>query len=155
MATEDNNSGLRTGESKRRKCTYAARREKTKELRQEIRRLESQVAVLKIRSAKPGQESEVDAMLKQTAEENTMMRDSAKKHQLQVAKMQSAINQCLRTQQSHPLYTYISLPQHWDERKTKLTAIREEKLRNAYNFVMDPGYIVDVDKTTYSDELFE
>ncbi|GMF47253.1 unnamed protein product [Phytophthora fragariaefolia] len=34
-------------------------------------------------------------------------------------------------------------------------AIREGKLRNAYNFVMDPRRCVDVDKTTYSDELFE
>ncbi|KAG6604543.1 uncharacterized protein IUM83_14135 [Phytophthora cinnamomi] len=120
------------------------------ELRQEVRRLESLVAVLKIRSPEPGQESDVDAMLKQTEEENVKLRDSARKKHLQVAEIQSAGNQ-----RTHPLYTRICLPKDVNQRRAKLMAIREEKLRNGYNFVMDPRHFVDVDKTTYSDELFE
>ncbi|KAG6621989.1 uncharacterized protein IUM83_07378 [Phytophthora cinnamomi] len=143
------------GGQKRRKCTYAARREEAKELRQEVRKLESQVAVLTLRSAEPGQESEVDAMLKQAEQENAKLRDSARKKQLQVAEMQSAMSRCLGDQRTHPLHTRICLPKDWGQRKAKLMAIREEKLRNAYNFVMDPIHFVDVDRTTCSDELFE
>ncbi|KAG4054645.1 hypothetical protein PC123_g10230 [Phytophthora cactorum] len=47
------------------------------------------------------------------------------------------------------------LPKDWNQRRAKLVSIREEKIRNAYNFVMDPKRFVDIDKTTYSDELFE
>ncbi|EGZ29335.1 hypothetical protein PHYSODRAFT_263495 [Phytophthora sojae] len=87
---------LTLNNAKRPKCTYAARREEAKELREEICRLESQVAVLKIRSAEPGQEqSEVDAKLKQTQKENAKLRDKGRRQQLEVAKMQSAMGRCL------------------------------------------------------------
>ncbi|POM57624.1 Hypothetical protein PHPALM_37837 [Phytophthora palmivora] len=140
---------------KRRKCTYASRREKAHELRDEVHRLESQVAVLKVRSAGPGQESEVDAVLRNTQKENAKLGESIRAHHLHVAKMQSAISQCLKSQQSHPLYTRICLSKDWNQRRAKLASIREEKLVNAYNFVMDPRRYDDTDRTTYSDELFE
>ncbi|KAG7381980.1 hypothetical protein PHYPSEUDO_005394 [Phytophthora pseudosyringae] len=142
-------------QTKRRKCTYAARREKARELRDEVRRLESQVTVLKIRSAGSGQESLVDVELTQTQEENAKLSESIRVQQLQVATMQSALSQSLRSQRSHPLYAFISLPKDWNQRRVKLMSIRKEKLRNAYNFVMDPRRYADIDKTTYSDELFE
>ncbi|KAF4147014.1 hypothetical protein GN958_ATG03794 [Phytophthora infestans] len=137
---------------KRRKCTYAARREKAHELREEVRKLESQVIVLKLRSE---QESGVDDRLKQTQAENATLSENIRAQHLQVAEMQSAMSQYLKSQQSHPLYTYIYLPKDWNKRQAKLVSIREEKLRNAHNFVMDPKRIVDSDKTTYSGELFE
>ncbi|KAG2807559.1 hypothetical protein PC112_g17345 [Phytophthora cactorum] len=142
-------------QSKRRKCTYAARREKAQELREEVRRLESQVVVLKLRSGEVGQESGVDNDLKQTQEENAKLSESIRTQHLQVAEVQSVMSQYLRSQQSHPLYTRICLPKDWNQRRAKLVSIREEKIRNAYNFVMDPKRFVDIDKTTYSDELFE
>ncbi|KAI9994990.1 hypothetical protein PInf_011875 [Phytophthora infestans] len=130
--------------TKRCKGTYAARRE--------VRKLKSQVIVLKLRSE---QESGVDDSLKQTQAENTTLSESIRAQHLQIAKMQSAMSQYLRSQQSHPLYTYICLPKDWNKRRAKLVSIREEKLRNAYNFVMDLKRIVGSDKTTISDELFE
>ncbi|KAL3664093.1 hypothetical protein V7S43_010978 [Phytophthora oleae] len=143
-------------QQKRRKGTYAVRREKALELRDEARRLESQVAVLTLRSAGPGEEElEVDALRKQTEVENAEMRERIRAQQLHVAKMQSAVSQCLRSQQSYPLYTRICLPKDWNWRREKLISIRDEKLNNAYNFIMDPKRYVETDKTTYSDELFE
>ncbi|ETL93227.1 hypothetical protein L917_08561 [Phytophthora nicotianae] len=138
--------------SKRRKCTYAARREKAHELREEVRKLESQVAVLKLRSA---EESGLDVHMKQTQEENEKMSKNIRAQHLQVAKLQSVVSQCPRSQHSHPLYTHICLPKEWHQRRAKLISIREAKLRYAYDFVMDPNRYVDIDKTTYSDELFE
>ncbi|KAL4176711.1 hypothetical protein KRP22_001652 [Phytophthora ramorum] len=140
---------------KRRKCTYAARREKAEDLREELRKLESQVTVLKIRAADPEQESAVDAVLEQAKAENTKMNQTARAQHLHIAEMQSAMSRCYGTQQTHPLYTRICLPKDWDQRRAMLVSIRDEKLRNAYNFVMDPRHYVDMDKTTYSDELFE
>ncbi|EEY68264.1 uncharacterized protein PITG_04686 [Phytophthora infestans T30-4] len=115
--------------TKRCKGTYAARRE--------VRKLKSQVIVLKLRSE---QESGVDDSLKQTQAENTTLSESIRAQHLQIAKMQSAMSQYLV---------------NWNKRRAKLVSIREEKLRNAYNFVMDLKRIVGSDKTTISDELFE
>ncbi|POM64233.1 Hypothetical protein PHPALM_20270 [Phytophthora palmivora] len=159
---------------KRRKCTYASRREKAHALRDEVHQLESQVAVLKVRSAGPGQESEVDAVLKNTQKENIKLGETIHSHHNHFSKMQSAISQyrvsarqtscnivayCIslqqKSQQFHPLYTHIRLPKDWNLRRAKLMAIREEKLRNAYNFVMDPRHYVDASKVQYSDERFE
>ncbi|KAG2970052.1 hypothetical protein PC118_g17109 [Phytophthora cactorum] len=85
-------------QSKRRKCTYAARREKAQELREEVRRLESQVVVLKLRSGEVGQESGVDNDLKQTQEENAKLSESIRTQHLQVAEVQSVMSQYLRSQ---------------------------------------------------------
>ncbi|KAG2765197.1 hypothetical protein Pcac1_g23237 [Phytophthora cactorum] len=65
------------------------------------------------------------------------------------------MSRCLGTQQSHPLYTRICLPKDWGKRRNKLVSIREEKLRNAYDFVMDPRHYVDPAKAQYCDERFE
>ncbi|KAG2762281.1 hypothetical protein PC129_g23012 [Phytophthora cactorum] len=86
-------------QSKRRKCTYAARREKAQELREQVRRLESQVVVLKLRSGEVEQESGVDDDLKQTQEENTKLSESIRTQHLQVAEVQSVMSQYLTTNQ--------------------------------------------------------
>ncbi|KAG2877579.1 hypothetical protein PC117_g27066 [Phytophthora cactorum] len=65
------------------------------------------------------------------------------------------MSRCLGTQQSHPLYTRICLPKDWGKRRNKLVSIREERLRNAYDFVMDPRHYVDPAKAQYCDERFE
>ncbi|KAG4248458.1 hypothetical protein PC116_g3810 [Phytophthora cactorum] len=138
--------------SKRRRCTYAARREEAKRLREELRGLESEVTVLKYRS---GHGSYVDPELQQVEMENGKLSQTARKQHLEVAKGQSAMSRCLGTQQSHPLYTRICLPKDWGKRRNKLVSIREEKLRNAYDFVMDPRHYVDPAKAQYCDERFE
>ncbi|KAF4323517.1 hypothetical protein BBO99_00006846 [Phytophthora kernoviae] len=61
----------------------------------------------------------------------------------------------MHDQQSYPLYTRICLSKDWNQRKAKLVEIRDQKLRSAYSFVMDPRRYVDPDKTRYSDERFE
>jgi hypothetical protein len=40
-----------------------------------------------------------------------------------------------RTQHSHPLCTRIHLKQDWGERRATLLAIRDEKLKNAYDYI--------------------
>ncbi|KAF4128841.1 hypothetical protein GN958_ATG21958 [Phytophthora infestans] len=94
-------------------------------------------------------------MLKQAESEIAQLSQTARKQHLQIAKAQSAISRCLGVQQSHPLYTRICLPKDWDQRRAKLVSIREEKLRNAYDFVMDPRRYIDPVKAQYSDERFE
>ncbi|KAL4161119.1 hypothetical protein PRNP1_001674 [Phytophthora ramorum] len=160
---------------KRRKCTYAARRVRYSGLPLQsysdadnmnltgrntgasrgTSQARIEVTVLKIRAADPEQESAVDAVLEQAKAENTKMNQTARAQHLHIAEMQSAMSRCYGTQQTHPLYTRICLPKDWDQRRAMLVSIRDEKLRNAYNFVMDPRHYVDMDKTTYSDELFE
>ncbi|RLN56885.1 hypothetical protein BBJ29_002699 [Phytophthora kernoviae] len=65
------------------------------------------------------------------------------------------MSRCMGSQQSHPLYTRICLPKDWGRRQAKLMGIYEQKIRNAYNFVMDPKRYVNPTTAHYSDERFE
>lgn len=58
-------------------------------------------------------------------------------------------------QLSHPLYTKICLTKDWKERRETLMAVREQKLRNAYDFLMAPGRFIDPDKPHTSDQRYE
>ncbi|KAG7390464.1 hypothetical protein PHYBOEH_007034 [Phytophthora boehmeriae] len=140
---------------KRRKCTYAERREQAKLLHEEVRRLESEVAVLKIRSTDSSQVPVGDRVLEQAAVKNALLRHSAREQQVQIAKAQSAMSRCMGCQNAHPLYTRICLPKDWSQRQAKLLGIYELKLRRAYNFVMDPKRLIDPSKAQFSDERFE
>ncbi|ETN16124.1 hypothetical protein PPTG_06340 [Phytophthora nicotianae INRA-310] len=129
--------------------------EEAKLLREELHELESEIAVLKYRS---GHGPDGDPRLKQAELEIAQLSHSGRKKHLQIAKALSALSRCLGAQESHPLYTRICLPKkkkkNWDQRRAKLVSIREEKLRNAYDFVMDPRHYVDPAKAQYSDERF-
>ncbi|KAF1791662.1 hypothetical protein GQ600_12045 [Phytophthora cactorum] len=104
--------------------------------------------VLKYRS---GHGSYVDPELQQVEMENGKLSQTARKQHLEVAKGQSA----MRDPAISPTYTRICLPKDWGKRRNKLVSIREEKLRNAYDFVMDPRHYVDPAKAQYCDERFE
>ncbi|KAG1693928.1 hypothetical protein DVH05_022850 [Phytophthora capsici] len=114
--------------------------------------LESEVAV---RARRAQQGSAVDHLMAQAETENFQLIQTGKAQHIHVAKLHSGLIQCLGPQQSHPLYTRIFLPKDWDLRQAKLLSIREEKLRNAYNFVMEPRHSTDPSKTLYSDTRFE
>ncbi|ETK86670.1 hypothetical protein L915_08729, partial [Phytophthora nicotianae] len=136
---------------KRRRCTYAARREEAKRLREELHGLESEVAVLKYRS---GHGPDGDPRLKQAELEIAQLSHSGREKHLQIAKAQSAMSRCLLNNLIHSTLAFAS-QKNWDQRRAKLVSIREEKLRNAYDFVMDPRHYVDPAKAQYSDERFE
>ncbi|KAG2857726.1 hypothetical protein PC129_g13546 [Phytophthora cactorum] len=89
---------------KRRKLSHAERKEK---LEKEIRLLESGVAVLKTRDLPPQLVLQKDPVLRPMATELSALMHSINTQQLQVAKMQSALSQCLTDQQYHPLYSHI------------------------------------------------
>ncbi|KAG6610621.1 uncharacterized protein IUM83_06594 [Phytophthora cinnamomi] len=91
---------------KRRKLSHAQRKE---QLEEEIRLLESGVAVLKTRSASPKVALQADPVLRPVAAEYSALLYAMRTQQLHVAKMQSALAQCLADQQHYPLYSHISL----------------------------------------------
>ncbi|RLN97915.1 hypothetical protein BBJ28_00018513 [Nothophytophthora sp. Chile5] len=140
---------------KKQKSTYTARRE-TQKLRAEAQRLAAELAALQIRALSPEEAAQLDPVVKQTTAKNAVLTSVAKTEQLRVATAQSMLSRCVGDgQQSHPLYSRICLTKDWDERRATLMAVREEKLRNAFDFVMAPGRFVDPEKAHTSDQRFE
>uniref|UniRef100_H3HEB3 Uncharacterized protein n=1 Tax=Phytophthora ramorum TaxID=164328 RepID=H3HEB3_PHYRM len=125
---------------KRRKITHAERKEK---LEEEIRLLESGVAVLKTRHLPPPLALQKDFVLRPAVVEYSALLYSMHTQQLEVAKMQSAMSR------------RICLTNDWKERRAALMAMRDEKIRNALEFVMGPGRLSDPLKTQFSLNQFE
>ncbi|KAL4172135.1 hypothetical protein KRP22_007309 [Phytophthora ramorum] len=116
---------------KRRKITHAERKEK---LEEEIRLLESGVAVLKTRHLPPPLALQKDSVLRPAVVEYSALLYSMHTQQLEVAKMQSAMSRCITDQHFYPLYSRICLTNDWKERRAALMAMRDEKIRNALEF---------------------
>ncbi|GMF23475.1 unnamed protein product [Phytophthora lilii] len=139
---------------------FVPAQEEEKALKEEILQLQAQVAVLKTKGRPAGPAIAADPGLQQSAATWKVLHDLVKGQQLGVAQAQSLVMECAvsrilclsctlllriddefccweqRTQFSHPLCTRICLKQDWAGRRETLLAIREEKLRNAYEYVM-------------------
>ncbi|KAJ8524640.1 hypothetical protein ON010_g16477 [Phytophthora cinnamomi] len=137
---------------KRRKLSHAQRKE---QLEEEIRLLESGVAVLKTRSASPKVALQADPVLRPVAAEYSALLYAMRTQQLHVAKMQSALAQCLADQQHYPLYSHISLTEDRAERRAALLAMRDDKIRAALEFVMGVDRLNDPMKKQFSQHQFE
>ncbi|OWY96625.1 hypothetical protein PHMEG_00033064 [Phytophthora megakarya] len=137
---------------KRRKLTHAEKKEKLKE---EIRLLESGVAVLKTRDLPPSLAMKKDPVLLPMTVKYSALLYSMHTQQLQVAKMQAALSRCLTDQQHYPLYSHINLSKDWKERQETLVAMRDHKIRTALEFVMSPGRLDDPLKQQFSENQFE
>ncbi|KAG6610453.1 uncharacterized protein IUM83_06565 [Phytophthora cinnamomi] len=140
---------------KKQKCTYTARREETEQLREQVKRLSSELQKLQLRSLSPEDAALLDPLVQHVVAENALMTSLARNQQLNAASAQAMLVECLGDQASHPLYTKICLSKDWDERRKTLMAVRNEKLRNAYDFLMAPGRFVDPDKPHTSDHRYE
>ncbi|KAG7390808.1 hypothetical protein PHYPSEUDO_006630 [Phytophthora pseudosyringae] len=137
---------------KRRKLSHAERKE---ELEREMRLLQSGVAVLQTRHLPPQLMLQKDPVLRPAAAEYSTLMYSVHTQQLQVAKMQSALSQCLTDQHYYPLYSYISLAKDRKERRASLLAMRDHKIRKALEFVMAAGSANDPTKNQLSENQFE
>ncbi|RLN51600.1 hypothetical protein BBJ29_009342 [Phytophthora kernoviae] len=140
---------------KKRKATYLLRKEEQSALQEEIERLESQVAVLRTRNLPPEEAAKADPVLQKREAENAALTSVLRHQQLHVANAQSLLSRCLGEQQTHPLYTKIRLTKDWPERRAMLRAIRAEKLRNAYEYIMARSCHSQPEKMQLSDERFE
>ncbi|KAE8982009.1 hypothetical protein PF011_g21801 [Phytophthora fragariae] len=140
---------------KKQKCTYTARREETEQLREELKRLKSKLQELRVRSLSPEDAALLDPLVQRVVDENNLLTSVAKNQQLKVASVRSLLVECLGDQASHPLYTKICLTEDWDARRKTLMAVRQEKLRNAYDFLHAPERFVDPDKPHTSDHRYE
>ncbi|KAL3660334.1 hypothetical protein V7S43_014488 [Phytophthora oleae] len=140
---------------KKRKATYILRKEEQSALQLEIERLESQVAVLKTRSLPPEEAAKADPVLQRREAENVALTSVLRHQQLHVANAQSLLSRCLGDQHTHPLYTRIRLTKDWPERRATLRAIRSEKLRNAFEYIMARSSHSQPEKMQLSDERFE
>ncbi|KAE9199769.1 hypothetical protein PF004_g19179 [Phytophthora fragariae] len=137
---------------KKQKSTYAARREETEQLREELKRLESKLQELRVRSLSPEDAALLDPLVQHVVDENNLLTSVAKTQQLEVAGVQSLLVECHGDQASH---TKICLTEDWDERRKTLMAVRQEKLMNAYDFLHAPGRFVDPDKPHTSEHRYE
>ncbi|KAG6946206.1 hypothetical protein JG688_00016166 [Phytophthora aleatoria] len=140
---------------KKRKATYVLRKEEQSALQHEIEQLESQVAVLKSRSLPPEESAKADPVLQRREAENATLTSLLRHQQLHVANAQSLLSRCLGDQHTHPLYTRIRLTKDWSERRATLRAIRAEKLRNAYEYILARSIHSQPEKMQLSDERFE
>ncbi|GMF20292.1 unnamed protein product [Phytophthora lilii] len=146
------------------------------EIQEQIRLMESHVAGLRTQNLTPHLIIENDPILRLLAVELAVLLYTKQAQQLHVAKMQSAFTRCLVRMWSpspvkmlmyrgtltsqidqpyYPLYRHICLTKDWDERRATLLAMREEKLRNAYDFVMSPVHRIESDKAQFSESRIE
>ncbi|POM79529.1 Hypothetical protein PHPALM_2780, partial [Phytophthora palmivora] len=131
-----NNSSPDHCTNKKRKPTYLVRKEEEKTLRDEILQLEAQVAVLKAQGMPAGSAIAIDTKLQEAKGKSKVLTDTVKLQRLGIAAAQSLMMECMRTQYSNPLCTRICLKTDWTARRATLLDIREEKLRNAYDYVV-------------------
>ncbi|ETK95298.1 hypothetical protein L915_01772 [Phytophthora nicotianae] len=124
---------------KKRKPSYLVRKEEGKNLKDELLQLQAQVAVLKTRGMPAGSALAADPGLQQSKAKSKALADSAKQQGLRIAAAQSLMTECVRAQYSNPLCTRICLVKDKNERRAVLKAIRAEKLKNAYDYVMACG----------------
>ncbi|KAG3163136.1 hypothetical protein PI126_g5676 [Phytophthora idaei] len=134
---------------KKRKPTYLIRKEEEKALRDEVLKLEAQVASLQT------ERIPVAASMQQVAAESKVLREVTRNQQLGVAAAQSLVLECAWTQYSHPLWSRISLKKDWDERRATLITMREAKLQTAYNYAMTRNQHTVDSRDQESQETFE
>lgn len=101
--------------------------------------LESGVALLKTRGVSPQLILQKDPVLRPVAAKYLSLLYSMQTQQLHVAKLQSALSCCLTDQEYYPLYSHIKLTKDSAERRATLLAMRDQKIRNALQFVMGLG----------------
>ncbi|KAG2892192.1 hypothetical protein PC116_g12642 [Phytophthora cactorum] len=138
---------------KKQKSTYTARREEAQRLRQEVKHLTSELQELQFRTLSPEDVAFLDPAMQRIVVENRLLTSVAKGEQLKVATAQSLLAASLGPQESHPLYTQICLTKSWSERRKSLMAVRQQKLQDAYGFLM--GRFEDPDKPHTSDHRYE
>ncbi|KAG2769092.1 hypothetical protein PC116_g7451 [Phytophthora cactorum] len=122
--------------AKKRKPTYLVRKEEEQSLKDEILQLQAKVAVLKTQGMPTGSAIAADPSLQESTAKWKVLTNTIKNQQLGVAEAQSLAMECTRTQYSHPLHSRIRLKKNWGERRATLVAIREDKLKTAYDYVM-------------------
>ncbi|KAI9981086.1 hypothetical protein PInf_010495 [Phytophthora infestans] len=123
MVSEDSTSCRSPSQStvKKRKPTYL---EEEQALKDEILELQAQVAVLKTKGVSTGAAIAADPSQQQSTAKWKVLSNTIKSQQLG------------RTQYLHPLHSRIRLGKNWGERRATLMAMRESKLKGAYDYVM-------------------
>ncbi|KAG1693998.1 hypothetical protein DVH05_022016 [Phytophthora capsici] len=149
LVSRDTNTGAFV---KKRRLNAAEQKEA---LEEEIRLLESGVAVCKTRRLPLHLKVEEDPILRPLALKLAALLFDKLRQQSYVATIQATLSRCLLDQPYYPLYSHICLTKDWNERRKTLLAMREAKLRNAYDFVMSRAHLTDPLKTHYSENRFE
>lgn len=129
--------------------------EELEELREKEKQLTTELQKLQIRSLSPEMRALLDPHVQLKVAESHLLQSIAKTHHFQVATAQSLLSQCLGGQASHPLYTKICLSSDWEDRRSTLMALRDQKIRVAYDFLMAPGRFEDPFKAHTSDQQYE
>uniref|UniRef100_K3X4A4 Uncharacterized protein n=1 Tax=Globisporangium ultimum (strain ATCC 200006 / CBS 805.95 / DAOM BR144) TaxID=431595 RepID=K3X4A4_GLOUD len=137
------------GAAKARKPTHVLRKEEKASLLNTVETLESQLEFLKDRAGL------VNKGLTEKMIANDVMREAAHFQHLSVARTQSAISEYLDAQTTNPLSTCIRLGTNWDDRSETLRAVKETKLRRAYEYVAARSEMLDPFRTHCSANVCE
>ncbi|KAG7377488.1 hypothetical protein PHYPSEUDO_011542 [Phytophthora pseudosyringae] len=140
---------------KNRRCTYATRREKAKELRDEVGRLQLNLKALKAQYLNSNRILNRPTNFRGPADRPSQLSYGERMQQLQIAKAQSMLPRSLGAYRTHPLYSRIHLGQDWGQRLETLMSIREAKLGDAYDFVMARNDHADLAQPRCSNDMFE
>lgn len=92
--------------------------------------------MLKTKGVSTGAAIAADPSQQQSTAKWKVLSNTIKSQQLGVAAAQSLAMECTRTQYLHPLHSRIRLGKNWGERRATLMAMRESKLKGAYDYVM-------------------
>ncbi|KAF1327387.1 hypothetical protein FI667_g7640, partial [Globisporangium splendens] len=132
---------------KQRKAHYLVQKEEKAVLLSEISTLQSHVDVLTRRA-----DGMYDAKLEQKAIENQRLQEVIRNQQLSLAATQAIVSGFLHAGQASALHTPIRLGLNWGERQRMLQAMKDTKLRNAYDYVQMRSHFLDPLKPHHSNE---
>ncbi|GMF39661.1 unnamed protein product [Phytophthora fragariaefolia] len=141
----DGSHSTRPRAAKKRKPTYLVRKEEEKALRGEILRLQSQVAVLKTRGLPASEVIAADPVLQESTAKRKTLTGAIRDQQLGLAAAQSLMMEC----------SVRPRGKDWADRRAALLAIRDEKLKNAYDFVKARSHFIADGFGHESSEKFE
>ncbi|TYZ66581.1 hypothetical protein PybrP1_001681 [[Pythium] brassicae (nom. inval.)] len=136
-----------------RKPTYAVRKEEKDVLMKEIQRLEAQAAFLRERAGVPAGSRE--SKLGDALHRNEGLREAMRQQSLALARSQSVVLECLNKQQANPMSSYIRLGKTWTERRATLVALKDKKLRDAFEYVAARALALDPLTPHVTDDRFE
>jgi hypothetical protein len=130
-----------------RKPTYLKRKEEQAALKDEVERLQRQVADL---------QAEKDGgfrILNKSMGLNAALKDTLEQQRLAVATTQSLMSRQLQT--GNPLNIRIHLGREWTERHEMLQGMKDERLAQGFRYVIARNQHLDILKPHMSEEQFE
>ncbi|TMW67263.1 hypothetical protein Poli38472_012379 [Pythium oligandrum] len=138
-------------EQRRKKSSYAMRKEEAEALREELRGLEDKMASLQKQMFKPSQEQSFH----QAQASNNVMFDALRTQLLSLGSLQSLMSRHMNAYHPNPLRMYIRLGRDMQDRRATLYGLRRKKLELGYRVAQERLRYIDETLPYDTEEKFQ